>query len=511
MKNDLQTISIIVIIVIAISVQVVQGSKPNSTLMWQHKVDLSLLTLDESETAEYLLILTEQGDISAAQQLSSREAKGQYVYNALTAVAQQTQAPLVAQIEEMGFPYRQYWIINMIWVKGDVVALEQLARRPEVQYIAANPVVSLETLPLFEPQLKQNLVNAIEWNLTHIGADLAWELGISGEGVVIGGQDTGYNWSHPGLINKYRGWDGHTADHDFNWHDTITSGGNGVCGSNSPEPCDDISSTHGTHTMGTAVGSDSNNQTGVAPDAKWIGCRNMNEGNGTPATYTECYEWFVAPYPIGGDPMLDGDPAKAPHVITNSWSCPPSEGCSETSMQMVVQNVRAAGIVTVHSAGNSGPGCSTVNRPAGHFQESFTVGSTTIDDVISSFSSRGAVTIGLDSWRKPDITAPGSNIRSTIGTIGYGSLNGTSMAAPHVAGLVALVISADPTLAGDVAAIEQLIQDSALPLTSNAGCGGDTFTEVPNNVYGYGRIDAFNAALLALDWEKQYLPMILGE
>ncbi len=199
-----------------------------------------------------------------------------------------------------------------------------------------------------------------------------WAQGFTGQGAVVGGQDTGYQWDHPALINQYRGWNGTTADHNYNWHDAIHSGG-GVCGANSPEPCDD--SGHGTHTMGTMVGDDgAGNQIGMAPGARWIGCRNMDQGNGTPATYSECYQWFIAPTDLND---LNPDPSKAPDVINNSWSCPLSEGCTDPNVLLAdVEAVRAAGILTVHSAGNSGPTCSTVDTPAAIYDASFTVGAT---------------------------------------------------------------------------------------------------------------------------------------
>jgi subtilisin family serine protease len=357
----------------------------------------------------------------------------------------------------------------------------------------------------------------VEWNISHIRADLAWSAGFTGQGVVIGGQDTGYDWDHPALINQYRGWDGSTANHNYNWHDAIDVS-NASCLGNSPEPCDDYS--HGTHTMGTMVGNDlapsvdgwpgaAANAVGVAPGAQWIGCRNMNNGNGTPASYTECYEWFVAPYPLGStNPMTDGDPSKAPHVINNSWSCPPEEGCSPDILEAVVNTVRAAGIVTVHSAGNSGPGCGTVNNPAATYPASFTVAATDSNDNIASFSSRGPST--FDGGLKPDISAPGVGIRSTLRNGVYGNNSGTSMAAPHVAGLVALLISANPTLAGDVDAIETILRETAVPLTTSQGCGGDGPTDVPNHVFGYGRIDAL-ALILQQFPLKLYLPFSVRE
>ena len=124
------------------------------------------------------------------------------------------------------------------------------------------------------------------------------------------------------LKPKYRGWNGTTADHNFNWHDAIHSGG-GSCGPNTVAPCDDQG--HGTHTAGTTVGDDgTGNQIGVAPGVKWIGCRNMDQGNGTPATYTECFQFMIAPTDLAGN---NANPALRPHVLNNSWGCPVSEGC----------------------------------------------------------------------------------------------------------------------------------------------------------------------------------------
>ncbi len=150
-------------------------------------------------------------------------------------------------------------------------------------------------------------------------------MGYSGQGVVVGGQDTGYDWDHPALVGAYRGWDGSTVSHDYHWHDAIhgndphTSPGN-PCGYDLPEPCDDRG--HGTHTMGTVLGDDGGrNQIGVAPGAQWIGCRNMDRGYGQPATYLECFEFFLAPYPVGGR-LHRAIPDLAPDVTNNSWTLP---------------------------------------------------------------------------------------------------------------------------------------------------------------------------------------------
>jgi hypothetical protein len=305
--------------------------------------------------------------------------------------------------------------------------------------------------------------------------------------VVVGGQDTGYQWDHPALKNQYRGWSGSSANHNYNWHDAIHSGG-GSCGANSPYPCDDYG--HGTHTMGTMVGDDGgSNQIGVAPSARWIGCRNMDQGNGTPATYSECFQWFIAPTDLNGQ---NPDPSKAPDVINNSWGCPASEGCTDpNALKTVVENARAAGIEVVASAGNSGSGCSSVSDPPAIYAAAFSVGATDSSDTIASYSSRGPVTADGSNRMKPEVSAPGVSIRSSTFDGGYGIKGGTSMAGPHVAGWMALMMSARPDWVGQLTLLETLAERSAVPRTiGTQTCGGVPGTQVPNNTYGWGRVDA---------------------
>jgi len=466
-------------------------------------------TSDGAET-DLLVVLEEQAEVSAAVQIQDREARLRYVYDTLREAALRAQGPLRAELDVAGLDYRAFYIVNMVWVRGDRTALVRLAERSDVARIVANPQIRGPVLELDRAQSAE-VSAGIEWNVAQIGADDVWALGYTGESIVVAGQDTGYDWDHPALIRQYRGYDGSIASHDYNWHDAIHMGG-GICGPNSPEPCDDHG--HGTHTMGTIVGDDGGSyRIGVAPGARWIGCRNMDQGVGTPTTYAECFEFFLAPYPVGGDPMEDGEPSLAPHVINNSWTCPPSEGCDWDTLQTVVENVRAAGIFVVVSAGNDGTaGCSTVQDPPAIYDAAFTVGATDSSDVVAGFSSRGPVTIDGSDRPKPDIVAPGVRVNSSIPGGDYVFKDGTSMAGPHVAGTVALLWSAAPSLIGDVAATEWTITSTAVALTTTQGCGGDTAEDVPNNVYGWGRVDALSAVQAALDAMyplEMFLPFVV--
>jgi len=468
---------------------IVDTTQSTQASLWEYKVDPWILeTARTQPETEFLVYLTTQADLSAATELPGKAAKGQYVYEQLTAVAAATQTDLIQALEKSGADYKSFWIANMVWVRGDEALIQSLARRSDVAHLYANPAVrGVEPAPLTLDDIKG--IEGIEWNITKVAAPSVWAAGYTGQTIVIGGQDTGYDWDHPALKNQYRGWNGSVANHNYNWHDSIHVTGSS-CGANSPVPCDDH--YHGTHTMGTMVGDDGGaNQIGMAPGAQWIGCRNMNSGVGTPATYAECYEWFVAPTDLNNQ---NPDTSKAPDVINNSWGCPVDEGCTDPNVLLtVVNNVRAAGIVTVHSAGNDGSSCSTINTPAAIYDASFTVGSTDSNDNIASSSSRGPVTVDGSGRPKPDISAPGVSVRSSIPGTGYTLLSGTSMAGPHVAGLVALLLSARPDLIGQVDAVESVIMDTAVPRTTSQTCGGVPGTQIPNNTYGWGRIDAWAA------------------
>ncbi|HMV50533.1 MAG TPA: S8 family serine peptidase, partial [Blastocatellia bacterium] len=491
------------------------GPQVNAAQDGKHKLaEWVVAQTADGREAEFFVVLAEQSDLSAARGLNTKSEKGRFVRDALLAKARATQAPILDWLSKRGIEHRSYYIINAILVKGTREVAEVLAARADVARIEGNPRVknqfdaqpTAEELSAAVRGLSIQRLNeraalqSIEPGVSFIRAPEVWAMGFNGQGIVIGGADTGIRWDHAALKNHYRGWNGATADHDYNWHDSIHSGG-GDCGPNTTAPCDD--DNHGTHTVGTALGDDgSSNQIGVAPGAKFIGCRNMDQGNGTPATYIECMEWFLAPYPIGGTPA-QGDPSKAPDITTNSWGCPPSEGCSIASLQAAVEAQRAAGIMMVVAAGNSGSGCSTVTDPPSFYAASYTVGAfSSATGTIANFSSRGPTTIDGSNRLKPEITAPGVQVRSAVRSGGYSSFSGTSMATPHTAGAIALLWSARPALRHQIQQTINLLNQAAVDVPFGA-CSS---SGVPNNVYGWGRLDikaAVDAAAPACNYAIQ--------
>ncbi len=465
--------------------------------------------LDARGQADVIIQLP-QPDLSPAYALPDKAARGRWVYDTLRVAAEKTQAPLVAELDRSGVRYQRFWAVNAIRVRVDEKLLARLLRIPQVQRVFAD-----ETFPGVGPGPSlsaQAETGPLPWGVGRVNASWAWQQGVTGAGVTIAGQDTGYDWRHPALEQSYRGYDAATrvANHDYNWHDAIHEidphlSGSNPCGLDSPEPCDDHG--HGTHTMGTMAGNDlasdaegwpaaAAHPIGVAPGAKWMACRNMERGWGRPSTYIECFQWFTAPWPIGGDPFTDGDPTKAPDVMNNSWSCPTDEGCTPEKLAVIepaLNAADAAGILVVVSATNNGSACNTIREPAAIYPKSFTVAATASNDGLASFSSRGPVSYNGVTRMGPDISGPGVGVYSSIPGNHYTSLSGTSMAGPHVAGVAALLMSAEPKLKGQTEMMRAILTRTADPKTSSQGCGGDAPDAVPNNGFGWGVVNARSA------------------
>ncbi len=464
---------------------------------------------------DMIVILSAQADVSDAVNIPDWDARGEYVFRTLSSLAAATQGNVLNICRAFGGEPQPLWIVNIVSVKGSPALADALAALPEVREVihSSNFFMEKPVEPIDDSIIETTLRNAVTytWGVQKIKADSVWMQGFRGTGIVVGGADTGYEWDHPALKNAYRGWDGTAEDHDYNWHDAIHTRhahwttDNTICPYNMATPCDD--NGHGTHTAGTMVGKDSTDPgnvqyIGVAPDAKWIGCRNMDRGWGTPITYSECFQWFLAPTKINGTAP---DPTKRPHVINNSWGCPIDEGCNTMigSTHWIIRtsliNLRNAGTVCVVSAGNSGPNCHTIQDPAAMYEAAYSIGASTSTDGIASFSSRGKVSVDTSFRQKPQIVAPGVGVLSSYLSATYATLQGTSMAGPHVAGAVALLLDAVPGYIGNVALIEARLNGGAksLPGASTLICDGIPTTTIPNPVWGYGRLDIKKSVLLA--------------
>jgi serine protease AprX len=442
----------------------------------------------DNRVGDFLVILNSQPQMKFLAGIEpDRKKRRNMMVRILRQAAVSSQPGVTAELDRLGARYRPFWIINAIAVKGTRTVVETLALREDVIRIESDrafpvlPEDSQLTLPASP--------NAPPWNIQMIKAPFLWGLGFTGEGRVYANADTGVQWDHPALKNKYRGWAGQAADHNYHWwdavHEDLNGNGSNPCGFSSPVPCDD--NGHGTHTLGTGVGDDGeSHQIGVAPGAKWIACRNMEDRFGRPSTYLECYQFFLAPWDLNGQ---NPDPDKAPDVIGNSYGCYTSEGCSPHTLQQALENLRAAGIFVAASAGNKGSSCESIVDPPGLEDSVVTVGGVNNWEEMDGGSSRGPVSVDGSYRMKPDLVAPGVNVLSSLNGNTYTTMSGTSMAAPHVAGGVALLWSAFPQLAGQVDQTETILKQSAKKIIATQTCGGIPPTQVPNPVFGYGLLD----------------------
>jgi serine protease AprX len=463
----------------------------------------------EGQQTSFIIYLSDQADLRAASRIKDQDERGWYVYNRLKEHAEATQTDLRARLAAAGVPYTSYWAVNMIVAHGGRELVNEMAARADVAAIEPNgPVEGIRDDTQPDDIDEGEAVDVVETGVTQTGAPALWASGFTGQGMVVANQDTGMRWTHASLRTKYRGWGGSidTSDHNYNWWDSVHAqiagdGGtnspvNNPCGRNLMVPCDD--NNHGTHTTGTVVGDDAGagvgtgtNQIGVAPGARWIGCRNMDAGNGRASTYTECFQFFLAPTNLLGQ---SPNPALRPHAMNNSWGCPQAgELCPPNVMKTIVEVSVASGIFIVASNGNNGPACDTTRDPPAIYEATYSVGSITATNAVSAFSSRGVVTADGSGRMKPDIVARGQTVRSSIrgSDTQYGNSSGTSMASPHIVGSVAVLWSAVPDLVRDVGRTKWLLTRSANPnvtVPNNAAlCGG--IATIPNNHFGWGRVD----------------------
>ena len=417
-------------------------------------------------------ILRDKADLSRAPGIKNRTTRGQLVIDELRQVADRSQAGVRALLTTRRADHQSFWIVNAVKITAGEAVLREIAARPEVERIIAQRTYEL---PKPAPGTDEPSINAVEWNVANVRAPQVWStFGDRGENIVVANIDSGVQFNHPAVVGKYRGnTGGGTFDHNYNWFDPSN-----VCGSPSLVPCDN--NGHGTHTMGTMVGDDGGaNQIGVAPGARWIAAKGCETNNCSDAALLASGQWVLAPTALDG---TNPRPDLRPHVVNNSWGGPGNDPFYQATVNAWI----ASGIFPSFSNGNTGPNCNTSSSP-GDFPLSYSAGAFDINNSIASFSSRGASAFGGEI--KPNIAAPGVNVRSSVPADGYASFNGTSMAAPHVSATVALIWSAAPAIERNIDATKALLNSTAID-TSDLSCGG---TAADNNVWGEGRLDAFAA------------------
>ena len=422
-----------------------RSTAPTRSAALAPEVEAALLTLPQGGMTTVIVTLRDRADLRLVRG-STRAYRLKAVVEALQSRVNTSQGGVRALLRRRAAQGKvakmtPFWVVNGISVTATADVIRELAAFPGVESITSDDVPVVPTASVPEP------------NVAAVAAPALWDLGYSGQGMVVASLDSGVDLSHPDLAGRWRGGTN-------SWFDPY--------GQHPTSPVD--LTGHGTGTMGVMVGGDAGGTSiGVAPGAKWIAARIFNDKGASTATAIHAaFQWVLDP---------DGNPntADAPNVVNNSWSYGYAGTCN-LAFQPDVQALRAAGIVPVFAAGNFGPGSSSSVSPA-NYPESLAVGAVNNSDQISSVSSRGPSHCGESSTPYPEIVAPGVNIR-TAGRFGtYQTLSGTSLAAPHVAGALALLLSANPNLAPSEQ--EQALEQGAVDL-GTAGV---------DNIFGFGRLD----------------------
>lgn len=434
----------------------------------------------------FYISLSEQVDVLAMHRdFNARNATQQEristLVPALQAVAEATQPVLIAFLEnsediEKG-SIHPLWISNMIYAKGTAKAIEELSQRGDIDIIELDKKIVLHEFEEVACDVGAS-PNGREPGHSAIKANKLWQMGYTGYGLRAMVIDTGTDQYHPALEANYAG---------LYFGDEVAYTG---VGSESID-CDN----HGTHVTGTVAGLNraTNDTIGVAFNALWIGSPAIDCGaNNSTFSTNQLFQWALNP---DGNLLTTDD---VPAVINNSWGIPThvdgnpgwvGNQCGTGSMNSL-NAAEAGGIAVVFSAGNNGTnGTSTVSNPAdlnmglvNPFSVAAVNGSN-LNFPLAGFSSRGPTTCsGTGSLKiKPEVAAPGVNVRSSIAGGGYSQFSGTSMASPHVAGAVVLLKEAFPNLTGE--AIKLALYNTAIDL----GTPGE------DNSYGNGIIDVMEA------------------
>ncbi|MCB0277508.1 MAG: S8 family serine peptidase, partial [Calditrichaeota bacterium] len=446
----------------------------------------------EGGTVKALVLMSDRVDIRALdaqlyEQKVTLQERAYTVITTLQAKAAETQGPVNAFLESrLGtsvMEFQSFWIANMFAVDATPGAIYELSDRLDIRYLTLDSELQLEEVVDSAPASPTS-PNGTEPGLLAINAQMMWQAGYTGDGVIVMGVDTGVDANHPALSWKWRGT--HVPTNQA-WFDPDG-------GSTFPNDCD----SHGSHTVGTMTGLDpaTSDTIGVAPGAEWIAAKTICSSSHTSRSIA-AFQWAVDP---------DGNPGTAddmPVGIGNSWWDPDIVSSTQCDPSVnpyidVVTAVEAAGIAIVFSAGNSGPGSTSITQPKNvnfdlvDFWATGAVDGNSAGFPIASFSSRGPVVSSCSTGNtsldiKPEASAPGVNVRSAVLSGGYGTKSGTSMACPHVVGALALLRQAHPTRTG---------RELKLALYQTAR---DLGTPGEDNDYGMGLIDVWAAHLSLAD------------
>ncbi|GLD92336.1 hypothetical protein PINS_up000869 [Pythium insidiosum] len=403
----------------------------------------------------------------SSQKFSSRGSRLRALQDGLQGHATRTQARVRDLLQKAGATTHSrsesFWLTNEVLVAGATPELvDQLSKLPEVESVVPEQILPLVT-PVLETASTTTLASptTTQWGVNMINTRSVWATGNRGQGVTVGIIDTGVRATHEAIRGNFR--------QSFGWFDPEKK---------AVTPYD--ATGHGTHVTGIIAG---NNGIGVAPGVQWMMCKGCRSNGCYASDLLACFQFMLCPTTPDG---VTKDCSKAPQVVNNSYG----GGQGLTTFDSVIAAWRAAGIIPVMAAGNTGPRCGTVQSPGDH-PSVLTVGATDASNLVASFSAKGPTVRGL---RKPDVMAPGQAIRSSCytGDNAYCSKSGTSMAAPHTTGAVALYLSARPGTTFDQ--IRQKFQSTALiPGSSGYTCGTTPDSTIPNNQFGFGRIDIFRA------------------
>lgn len=452
-----------------------------------------LSTMSPEARTSMIVMLADRADVvRISEQLTvasaTRAERHRTVVTALQDAAGRSQPALEAALEDLRAAgevdgFTSYWITNAIVFSGTADAARQIAARADVDLVLPNFTVSLiEPLDRRPAEARGEARggSGATPGLRAINADRVWnELGITGAGRLLANCDTGVDGNHPALASRWRG--ATTGTPAEAWLDVLGGGG-------STFPSD--GNGHGTHVMGTMTGlaPATGDTIGVAWNAEWIACNAINQGAGSEFDNDiyDAYEWFADP---DGNPGTTDD---LPDVVQNSWRINEAFGYPDCASIWwdAIDNTEAMGVVTIWSAGNEGPGSTTIGSPADRIDsdtQNFSIGAYDATNFsfpwpIAGFSSRGPSGCD-DATIKPEVSGPGVDVYSSFPGSGYGFLSGTSMSGPHVAAVVALMREANPDL--EVEEIKTILIETCVDL----GATGE------DNTYGHGSIDAYEAVL----------------